>query len=79
MYRTTIMLPDHLKRLVVRESARQGVSMGEFIRGAVTSALSDGKPGSKLDPLLADDAVHAAKAPVDAARRHDDYLYACEP
>lgn len=79
MYRTTIMLPDDLKRLAVRESARQGISMGEFIRGAVASALAAPPPGTNADPLFADQVIHEGDAPRDTAHRHDDYLYDREP
>ena len=75
MYRTTIMLPEELKSRVVRESASLGVSLGEFVRGALAAALDDGTSSEDNDTLFSDHASYAGKAPKNAAASHDDYLY----
>jgi hypothetical protein len=73
--RTTIMLPEDLKSKVVRESAALGISLGEFVRGALASALDDSEGREANDTLLADRATYQETAPKDAADNHDAYLY----
>jgi predicted DNA-binding protein len=75
MYRTTIMLPEELKSRVVRESDALGISMGEFIREAVSAAVEKKSAESAVDVLLDDEAVFEGDAPDDTASRHDHYLY----
>ena len=75
MYRTTIMLPEELKAKVVRESATLGISLGEFVRGALAVALDDSKSSESHDTLLADHVAYEGATPKDAAANHDDYLY----
>ena len=50
MHRTTVMLPRELKERAAREARSRGVSLGELIREALASRLSD--PSD--DPLIAD-------------------------
>ena len=79
MYRTTIMLPEDLKSKVVRESAALGISLGEFVRGALASALDDNESSGSNDTLLVDGATYEGRAPKDAADNHDAYLYGIRP
>lgn len=75
MYRTTVMLPEELKSRVVRESQALGISLGEFVRGALSAAVDAAESEATSDPLLADNARHPGRATRDAAAKHDDYLY----
>jgi len=75
MYRTTIMLPEELKSRVVRESQALGISLGEFVRGALSAAVDASETEATSDPLLTDHACHRGRAPRHAAAKHDDYLY----
>lgn len=75
MYRTTIMLPEALKSRVVREAHAQGISLGEFVRGALDAAVLSRESDRPTDPLLTDCATHGGETPHDAADRHDGYLY----
>ena len=75
MYRTTIMLPEELKSRVVRESQAMGLSLGAYIREALTLALDAGGESGNEDSLLSDTASYAGEAPPDSSRQHDDYLY----
>jgi len=75
MYRTTIMLPEDLKSRVVRESNSLGISLGEFVRGALAAALDVNAGDPVNDTLLSDNASYAGKTPSDMAQRHDEYLY----
>lgn len=78
MYRTTIMLPDDLKSRVVRESRALGISLGEYVRGALSAALDASASQTSDDPLLTDHATHKGRVPSDTAAGHDDYLYGAE-
>ena len=75
MHRTTIMLPQDLKHRVVRESQRLGVSLGEYVRVSLESALGREDQSGSDDPLFSDDAVFSGHAPRDASATHDEYLY----
>ena len=74
MYRTTIMLPDVLKAQVMNESASLGISLGEFVRNALSMALN-AKKETLSDTLFSDTAAYAGKAPRNSASQHDEYLY----
>lgn len=44
MKKTTLYLPDDLRRAVKSASAREGVSEAEVIRGAIRKAVGGGRP-----------------------------------
>ncbi len=76
MERTTIMLPHELKLQIAQQARRKGISMGGFIRDAITAALSKaGENGRSEDPLFSDREFFPGSAPADMAANHDDYLY----
>ncbi len=75
MYRTTIMLPETLKSRVVREAQAQGISLGEFVRGALDAAVRSRESDRPTDSLLTDCALYGGETPTDMADRHDGYLY----
>jgi hypothetical protein len=52
MRRTTVYLPDGLKRDMARASARAGLSEAEFIRQAVARAVNAGAPPAPKLPLF---------------------------
>lgn len=72
MKRTTIMLPEALRRRAATRASQRGISLGELIRDSLGAAL----PGVSYDqdPLF-EDAVFDGPAPRDLAARHDKYLY----
>ncbi len=72
MKRTTIMLPEALRRRAAARARQRGVSLGELIRDSLDAAL----PGSSYeqDPLF-EDVIFDGPAPRDLAARHDKYLY----
>ena len=63
----------------VREAVALGVSLGEFVRRALASALNDGESCGSNDTLLADRPAYKGTAPDDAAENHDAYLYGIRP
>lgn len=80
--RTTIVLPDPLKRRAVARAREQGISFGEFVRRAVEKMLSvppRGPGGKKTGDPFWDNLETYAGGPSDAAARHDDYLYNDKP
>jgi hypothetical protein len=75
MQRTTIMLPRALKERAAREARSRGVSLGEFIREALSCLLRSDQNAAAQDPLMGDTAVYEGPGPEDTAERHDDVLY----
>lgn len=76
MKRTTIMLPDDLKKLAEREALRRGFSLGEIIRTALHEMLQPTKKHKgKRDPLFSEDLVYKGPVEKDISSNHDAYLY----
>jgi hypothetical protein len=83
MTRTTIMLPEEVKRRAMAEARKLKVSFADFVRQAVTEKLPrEGKGVDRLkrrrrDPLfrLLDRLPLVKDAATDVAISHDDYLY----
>lgn len=76
--RTTIVLPDPLKRRAVARAREQGISFGEFVRRAVEKTLSApprGEDKKKTGDRFWDNLEIYDGGPSDAAARHDAYLY----
>ncbi len=76
MKRTTIMLPDELKKKVEQIAQKQGVSFGEIIRESLLLYINP--KASNDDSLFSDDAVYTGEAPGDLSVNHDEYLYGDE-
>ena len=84
MTRTTIMLPEDIKRRAIAEARKSNISFADFVRQAVVEKLPhQGKGVDRLkhrrqDPLFR---LLDRLAPVkgnratDVAARHDAYLY----
>ena len=75
--RTTIVLPDTLKRRATARARAQKISFGEFVRQAIESSLSGHRTskGRKKDPYLDFCDVYSGDTPPDLALNHDKYLY----
>jgi hypothetical protein len=75
MHRTTVMLPEALKRAAQAHASRRGISLGELLRESLEYRLKE-QPVDRLhDPLFADRATYVDNGPIDTAERHDDFLY----
>ena len=74
MKRTTIMLPDDLRRRALFRARQRGVSLGELIRDSLDAALPSVTSEAGPDPLF-DDVVFDGPAPADLSANHDKYLY----
>ncbi|MGH9365659.1 MAG: CopG family transcriptional regulator [Thermoanaerobaculia bacterium] len=74
MKRTTIMLPEDLRRRALFRAKQRGVSLGELIRDSLDAALPDVIDDMHRDPLF-EDVVFDGPAPADVSANHDKYLY----
>lgn len=74
MKRTTIMLPEDLRRRALFRAKQRGVSLGELIRVSLNSALPDATYDAQRDPLF-EDVIFDGPAPADMSTNHDKYLY----
>jgi hypothetical protein len=72
MVRTTIMLPEGLKRAAEAEARRRGVSLGEILRHSLEVELA--ARGGK-DPFLSDSEVYGGSVPRRLSVDHDSFLY----
>lgn len=76
MKRTTIMLPDDLKRRALKHAKITGLSLGGFIRESLEKNLQPPDVDqADEDPFFADNVVYQGKTPKDLALNYDDYLY----
>ena len=76
MNRTTVMLPHELKTKALKQANMMGISLGKFVREALSMSLESLQNDQSInDTFFADDAVYHGKSPVDLAKNHDDYLY----
>jgi hypothetical protein len=72
MHRTTILLPDDLRRRAEREARALGISLGELIRRRLAGAGSGGEPERAR---FFDRQPWTGPGPSDTAANHDRYLY----
>ncbi len=80
MIRTTLMLPDELRRSAFDAARQRGISFGELVREAIRAAISSAPRADMVrDSFFDDKAVYQGPAPADSSLRHDDYLYGEEP
>ena len=82
MQRTTIVLPEGLKRRTVEKARAGGISFAEFVRRAVELAVNE--PPSQASQRKRRAAIEAMRAfrddapsarPADLAINIDDYVY----
>jgi hypothetical protein len=74
MNRTTIMLPDDLQRQAADLAARQGISMGEFIRRSVAREAAVAYQVGVADEFWNDPPLFRS-GQTDLSERHDEALY----
>lgn len=75
MHRTTVMLPEGLKRAAQAHASQRGISLGELLRESLEQRLREQPADRSRDPLFRDRATYVDNGPIDTAERHDDYLY----
>ena len=77
--RTTIVMPETLKRRAVERAREQGISFGEFVRRAVEKAAPPritGGVGVKTgDPYLDNLRIFDDEGPTDWSTRVDEIVY----
>ena len=74
MRRTTVMLPEELRRRAISRARQRGVSLGELIRESLDAAMPAVDYEAGPDALFAD-VVFDGPAPRDLSTRHDEHLY----
>lgn len=75
MHRTTILLPDDLRRRATKLARREGVSLAALIRSALEERIA-ARTDWANDPLWkALEPIDFPDSPGDLAARVDDYLY----
>jgi hypothetical protein len=76
MHRTTIMLPESLKRRASKLARREGVSLAELIRSALEERIA-ARTDWANDPLwkALEPMDFPPDSPTDLAANHDKYLY----
>ena len=72
MHRTTILIPEDLRRDAEQEAARLGISLSELIRRQLKSETAKAPPLPK--PFFTREAW-TGSTPADIATNHDHYLY----
>jgi hypothetical protein len=75
MHRTTIMLPDTLKKRAEERARLMKISLGEFLREAAEKMLQQEERKWLDDPLASNAFVVAEPGPSDVSENVDRYLY----
>lgn len=78
MKRTTIMLPEEIKKRAEQISREQGVSLAELIRLSLLMYMKPKTSKNLKDSLLSDSEVYTKPVPEDISENHDKYLYGDE-
>jgi hypothetical protein len=72
MHRTTILIPNELKRQAEQQARREGVSLSELIRRRLSESMdTEAKPTAAFFSRQ----PWSGNAPAELSARHDDYLY----
>jgi hypothetical protein len=77
MKRTTIRLPEPLRRRALFWARRKGVSLSELIRDSLDASLPASTDNTEKDPLF-EDVVYDGPSPRNGAATHDKHLYDVE-
>lgn len=72
MHRTTILLPDELRRRADREAKALGISLSELIRRRLAASGDAEEPDR---PRFFARQPWTGQGPTDSAANHDTYLY----
>ena len=76
MHRTTILLPEDLRREATKAARQQGISLSELIRKQLTKALGETRSFAReADVLFHPQSLLNKRAPGDLASNHDEYLH----
>jgi len=77
MHRTTILLPEDLRRRAESVAASQGLSLSELIRRQLAKVASPAtkSPSRRDDPLFKNWKPSGKATPRDLSTDHDRYLY----
>jgi hypothetical protein len=74
--RTTIVIPEPLKKRAMAQARRERISFSELLRRSLERALPcSGKRSARKDPFWSDIARFDGPVPPDMSINHDKYLY----
>jgi hypothetical protein len=74
MKRTTIRLPEALRRRALSWARRKGVSLEELIRDSLDASLQASTDNAEKDPLF-EDVAYDGPSPRNGATTRDKHLY----
>ncbi len=75
MHRTTILLPEKLKKCVNSRARTLGLSLGEFVRKSLESSLKKDFIDLKNDLFVQDNNFYSEDIEINVSAKHDDYIY----
>ena len=77
MHRTTILLPEDLRRRAEKAAKSRGLSLSELIRRQLekVGGSAEKSRGRRDDPLFKNWKPSGKSTPRDLAANHDRYLY----
>jgi hypothetical protein len=76
MHRTTILLPETLRRDAEKVARGQGITLSELIRRKLAhSVASKARVAQDQDPFFRPGRLMTRSGAIDVSANHDDYLY----
>ncbi|MFP4521716.1 MAG: CopG family transcriptional regulator [Fibrobacterota bacterium] len=75
MNRTTVMLPENLKKEIMKYASKNGMSLGEFIRTSCERYLAEHGAKSRGDSIFSARYIIRQKGPSDVSENIDKYIY----
>ena len=72
MHRTTILLPDFVRKAAQGEARARGISLGELIRRKLVEGV---KEVEAKQPVFFRRESWKGNTPADLSKNHDTYLY----
>jgi hypothetical protein len=76
MHRTTILLPETLRRDAENVARGQGITLSELIRRKLAhSVASKARTAQEQDPFFRPGRLMTRQGPSDVSAKHDHYLY----
>ncbi len=75
MHRTSILLPERLKKAAERVAEARGMSLGALIRQTLEQLVAGSAGKHASDPVFDDFQPYTGELPSDIADQHDRYLY----
>jgi hypothetical protein len=75
MQRTTVLLPERLKKKANAKANILGLSLDEFIQLSIKNSINSQFNKKKSDPFIKDNSVFNECNANDCSINHNDYIY----